>query len=280
MTFHTTSYPSIDPSRSESSTAGKVVLITGGGSGIGPRIAHAFATSGCRKIAIVGRTVASPEKIKQEVEAAHAGVTVHTSTADIGDESAVNRAFESISKALGKIDIVISNTGYLPDTKPIAEADVEEWFKGMIINVKGTLNLAKAFLNYATEKLTSVHVSTGGCHIEPMPANSAYTVSKLAAARLMEYFAFENPQVRVHSIHPGVVKTDMHKKSSEGGLDMEFQFDDIELPASFAAWIVSPEAEFLRGKFVWSNWDVEELKAKKEELQSSQDLTLGLQGWP
>ena len=45
-------------------------------------------------------------------------------------------------------------------------------------------------------------------------------------------------------------------------------------------WIVSPEADFLRGKFVWSNWDVEELKAKKGYFQSSQDLTLGLQGWP
>jgi hypothetical protein len=57
-------------------------------------------------------------------------------------------------------------------------------------------------------------------------------------------------------------------------------YDAVELPASFAVWIVSPEAEFLRGKFVWSNWDVEELKAKKDQLISSQDLTLGLLGWP
>jgi hypothetical protein len=54
----------------------------------------------------------------------------------------------------------------------------------------------------------------------------------------------------------------------------------VELPASFAVWIVSPEAEFLNGKFVWSNWDIEELKAKKEHLLSTDDLTLGLQGWP
>ena len=225
--FHTTSYPGIDPSRPDLSTTGKVVLITGGGSGIGPRIAHAFATSGCTKIAIVGRTVASLEKTKQEIEGAHAGVTVHTATADISDANAVNKAFEGASKALGKIDIVIGNAGYLPDTKPIAQADAEEWFKGMTVNVKGTLNLAKAFLNYAAEKPTFVHVSTGGCHIEPMPANSGYAVSKLAAARLMEYFAFENPQVRVHNIHPGVVLTDMYQKSSEGG--MEFQFDDSKL---------------------------------------------------
>lgn len=57
-------------------------------------------------------------------------------------------------------------------------------------------------------------------------------------------------------------------------------YTSVELPASFAVWIVSTEAEFLRGKFVWSNWDIEELKAKKEHLLSTDDLTLGLQGWP
>ncbi|KAF7550911.1 hypothetical protein G7Z17_g5389 [Cylindrodendrum hubeiense] len=277
-TFHTASYSSIDPSRPDLSTAGKVVLITGGGFIIGPRIAHAFATSGATKIAILGRTVYSLEQTKQEIEAAHAGVTVHTFAADISDEAAVHEAFEDISEALGKIDILISNAGYLPDTKPIAEADVEEWVRGMTINVKGNLILSQAFLKNASDNPTFVHVSTGGCHIAPMPANSAYAVSKMAAARMMEYFAFENPQVRVHIIHPGIVKTDMYKKSSE--CDLEFPFDDIELPASFTVWIVSPEAEFLRGKFVWSNWDVEGLKAKKEHLLSSQDLTLGLQGWP
>ncbi|CAN9325051.1 unnamed protein product [Alternaria alternata] len=277
-TFHRGSYAGIDPSRPELSTSGKVVLITGGGSGIGCRIAHAFAVSGCKKIAILGRTVGSLEKTKKEIEGDHAGVTVHAEIADIADTDAVSKAFEGASKALGKIDIVIGNAGYLPDTKPIAQADTEEWFRGMTINVKGTLNLTKYFLQYAAEKPTFVHVSTGGCHIEPMPANSGYAVSKMAAARLMEYFAFENPHVRIHNIHPGIVQTEMYKKSSEGG--MEFEFDDIELPASFAVWIVSPEAEFLKGKFVWSNWDVEELKAKKEQLKSSQDLTLGLLGWP
>ncbi|OBT95618.1 hypothetical protein VE01_05898 [Pseudogymnoascus verrucosus] len=277
-TFHTSPYSGIDPSRPELSTAGKTIVVTGGGSGIGPRITQAFATSGATKIVILGRTVSSLEKTKKEVEAAHTNVTVYTSVADITDESAVSKAFEGIEKALGKVDILVSNAGYLPDTKPIAECNVEEWFRGMTVNVKGNLILSKAFLKHAAENPIFVHVSTGGCHIPPMPANSAYAVSKMAAARMMEYLAFENPQIRVHIIHPGVIQTEMYKKSSEGGLD--FAFDDIELPASFAVWIVSPEAEFLQGKFVWSNWDIEELKAKKEHLLSTDDLTLGLQGWP
>jgi len=54
----------------------------------------------------------------------------------------------------------------------------------------------------------------------------------------------------------------------------------VELPASFIVWAASPEAEFLKGKFIWANWDVDELKAKKEELLASPQLTFGLLGWP
>ena len=45
----------------------------------------------------------------------------------------------------------------------------------------------------------------------------------------------------------------------------------VELPASFAVWIVSPEAEFLKGKFVWSNWDVEELKKERMLLEKEKE---------
>jgi hypothetical protein len=52
----------------------------------------------------------------------------------------------------------------------------------------------------------------------------------------------------------------------------------VELAASFMVWVSSPEAAFLKGKFVWSNWDVDELISKKEELLSTPALTLGLIG--
>ena len=54
----------------------------------------------------------------------------------------------------------------------------------------------------------------------------------------------------------------------------------VELPASFIVWVSSPEARFLNGKFVWSHWDVEELKAMAKEIESTDKFTLGLLGWP
>lgn len=57
--------------------------------------------------------------------------------------------------------------------------------------------------------------------------------------------------------------------------------DAVELPASYAVWASSPEAAFVKGKFVWVNWDVEELKqviAEKAEDESF--LTLAIHGMP
>ena len=44
-------------------------------------------------------------------------------------------------------------------------------------------------------------------------------------------------------------------------------------------WLASPEAKFLKGKFVWCNWDVDELKRNAKEVESTALLTLGLDGF-
>lgn len=64
---------------------------------------------------------------------------------------------------------------------------------------------------------------------------------------------------------------------------MEYYETDItlvSLPASFNVWLASPEARFLKGKFLWTNWDVDELKARAEELEANTQLSIGLVGWP
>jgi len=53
-----------------------------------------------------------------------------------------------------------------------------------------------------------------------------------------------------------------------------------DLPASFAVWLCSPEARFLKNKFVWANWDVDEMKARANQIQNSPLFTMGLAGWP
>lgn len=54
----------------------------------------------------------------------------------------------------------------------------------------------------------------------------------------------------------------------------------VELPAHFMLWLSCPEASFLRGKLVWANWDVDELKAVGSKLSDSSTMTVGIEGWP
>jgi hypothetical protein len=50
------------------------------------------------------------------------------------------------------------------------------------------------------------------------------------------------------------------------------------LPGNFAVWLASLEAAFLKGKFVWVNWDVDELVARREVIKGSKELELTLKG--
>jgi hypothetical protein len=50
------------------------------------------------------------------------------------------------------------------------------------------------------------------------------------------------------------------------------------LAAHFQVWLAVPDADFLKGKMVWANWDVEELKAKKDEILKGHLLELSLKG--
>ena len=55
----------------------------------------------------------------------------------------------------------------------------------------------------------------------------------------------------------------------------------VELPGNFMVWLSSPEAAFLKGRFVWAKWDVKELQEKKEAFEKDPTLlTVGLLGWP
>lgn len=61
---------------------------------------------------------------------------------------------------------------------------------------------------------------------------------------------------------------------------MMLTFGLDKLPGHFTVWLASEEAAFLRNKYVWVNWDVEELIAKAKHIQESKDLEVYLGGVP
>ncbi|KAI9736308.1 MAG: hypothetical protein M1834_001194 [Cirrosporium novae-zelandiae] len=276
-TKHSDSYASIDPSRPELSAKGKAVVVTGGGSGIGPAIVFAFARAGASDIAVFGRTERTLLATKKAVEGKYPHIHVFAAIADIVDENAVNKAFSDFKAVAGHIDILVSAAGYQPDLLPVKDIPVDEYFRGFEINVKGSLILAQAFCRTAASDAILINISSLATVMSPMPMMSGYNNSKMGALRMFDSFQLENPNFRVHHIHPGVIRTDMAKKTEAAGIIMPY--DNVELPASFAVWIASPEAAFLKGKFVASYWDVGEMKARAKEIEDSDMLTLVLKGW-
>jgi NAD(P)-dependent dehydrogenase (short-subunit alcohol dehydrogenase family) len=155
-------------------------------------------------------------------------------TSDISKAETVDVAFDAILKAFGKIDIVVSNAGYLSAIEPVATADLDDWWTTYETNVKGALHIARAFLRDAKPSSTLLYVTTGMAHMPTLvTGHSGYVTSKLADAKLHEYIAEENPDIHVVLMQPSVLVSDMSQKSGFPGLD------DSKFKTSFLPFLLS-----------------------------------------
>ncbi|KAF3491744.1 uncharacterized protein GIQ15_01261 [Arthroderma uncinatum] len=287
---HSATYAGINPTQPGLSTAGKVVLITGASGGIGQATASSFAASGPRALILLGRRADVLAEIAAIVRDSHAEVTIQTHEAELCDASSVRGVMNKVAAEFGGIDILIHCAGALAPVVPLLEADPATFLDGYKTTVVGSLVAVQAVVlanktvkPIENKPVTFVNLTTAGILFPPFTGMGAYVSSKMAAVKVLQSFAIENPQVRLHNVHPGFLRTAMSAKLSES-IKLPFSFDKISLPADFLVWIVSPEAEFLNNKIVFSCWDVDELKARKNEIvggpPGTGELWIGYQGFP
>lgn len=293
-TYHKGPYPAIDPNRPELSAKGKVVIVTGGGTGIGAETAKYFARAGASRIAILGRREQPLLDTKVAIEAEQPTTEVLAVPTDITDITSVEAAFVQIARN-SKIDILISNAAVMGTKAPIMSQTSADLLSGIITNMQGSFNVATTFLKHATAEPVIIEVNSAAAHLSIGPEFAAYNSAKMATARFFTSLALEHPELAVYSIQPGAIETDISKnagykekrereewewKEGGGAADLLGQHDAVGLPAGFMVWLASPEGRFLKGKYLWANWDVDELKARKEQIEGSNFLELGLLGWP
>ncbi|KAF2171805.1 hypothetical protein M409DRAFT_63377 [Zasmidium cellare ATCC 36951] len=279
---HRSEYPAISPDNPANSVEGRVALITGGGAGIGLTIAEAFLRAHAKAVVLLGRRENILKEAAESLKAKHSNAKVLTFPADVTDAVALDKAFDSTVQQVGPVDIVVANAGYMPKAAPLAEVDLENWWKGFEINIYGTAVLFRAWLPYrskgdGTHKPAFISVNTSVAHLMVLATYSAYAASKSGLATMLAIAQAENPDLHVVSFHPGVVETDMSREIVKG---TGTHLDSPTLPAAFAVWLSSPAAAWLGGKFVWAQWDVDELIERKEEILKDGDLRIGLLGWP
>jgi NAD(P)-dependent dehydrogenase (short-subunit alcohol dehydrogenase family) len=141
---------------------------------------------------------------------------------DITVKAQVDATFDSVHGKFGSIDVLINNAGFVPSgADPVSTLDMNDTWAAFEINVKGSLHVAQAFSRTASETAVVVDTSSVVAVLSPWPGSAGYTSSKLASAKIWEFYAVENPKTRVVSIQPGQIETDMAKK-----IGIEVSFDD------------------------------------------------------
>jgi NAD(P)-dependent dehydrogenase (short-subunit alcohol dehydrogenase family) len=124
-----------------------------------------------------------------------------------------------------------------------------------------------------SETKTIINNSSSGAHAL---LYSAYQPAKLAVTRLTELVAANYNQFGViaMSIHPGRIKTEI-------GMQVPTEFhhmlkDSLGLPSDTVVWLCKERRDWLNGRYVSANWDMEELEAKKEDIAARDVLKFRL----
>lgn len=295
LTYHSTTYKSLSPTRPELSAKGKTILITGGGTGIGAETALYFAQAGASRIALLGRREQPLLDTKASIAHTYPSVEVFVAPTDVTNKKEVDTAFASFAGD-GQIDVLISNAAVIGPQEPVGDVNGEKFLDAIDQNLRGALWVAQAFLRHKANDAVVIETNSSVAHVNFGLGFASYSVAKLAVFRLWDSLGFTNPGLNIFHVQPGVVDTAMNRES--GGIaavghedhgkwiDCLFEKangadeDLVSLPASFYVWLASPESRFLKGKFLWANWDVDELKTRAKEIEAGTELTIGLVGFP
>lgn len=208
--YHHKPYDLISPSRPELSAAGKNVVITGGGTGIGKSIALSFAQAGASSVSILGRRLDRLETAATEIRSiANNETLVICKKADLTNANEVREAISDIAQFVGNISIFVSNAGFFPKVSSVLNYEADDYMEGFKMNVVTTLNALQAFRPHAAPGAVVLNISTSLAHVSPWPGLSGYCVTKGANLKLVDFFAAENPDIHVVNVQPGVVETDL-----------------------------------------------------------------------
>jgi 3-oxoacyl-[acyl-carrier protein] reductase len=187
----------------------KVVMVTGGGRGIGKRLALGFAGEGAG-IVLLARSKVELDLTQLEIQ--HAGGDALRIRADIRHFGEMQAAVERALAYFGQIDVLICSAGVQGPIGPLQEADPELWAASIETNLVGVFNSCRAVLPHMIGRRSGKVIALGGNGTMRARANfSAYAAAKAAMVRLIETLADEVAEcnIQVNCLGPGLTYTHM-----------------------------------------------------------------------
>jgi len=237
-----------------------------------------FAAAGAKAIVLVARSADKLNEVAASVTKSYPNVETLAVPTDISSPESVGSLFEKVKEKFGHADVLINNAGVLKAMGPVKDVDQKGWWDEITLNLRGTFLMTQSFLHQlpTPETPAKIVTLTTGAAYEVFPTMSAYGISKLAVLELMTYVAAENPNVVAVALNPGIVDTEMVV-----GMFKKFALDTPELVGGVGVWLAGWEGvdrRFLGGRFVSVHWDVEDLVARKEEIEKEGLLKMDLKG--
>jgi dehydrogenase/reductase SDR family protein 7B len=189
----------------------KVVIITGGSSGIGKAMAEKFGREGS-KILITGRNKEELAKATEELR--QNGITVQSFQADVSVEEDNRKMAEEAIKHYGTIDVLINNAG-ISMRALFSEVDIAVVKKVMDINFYGVLYATKYCLPEITKKNGSIVGISSIAGFRGLPGRTGYSASKFALNGFLEVLRTELLKTGVHVLTacPGFTASNIRKRS-------------------------------------------------------------------
>jgi len=247
---------------------GQVALVTGGGRGIGERIARELADAGMR-VAVTGRTAEQVEAVARDI----GGLAL---VGDVSDQGTVEEWVERTEAELGPIDFLAANAGRAPSSDgPSWEQPVDDWWNTFEVNVLGVHLSCRAVIPRMLERAAGRIVITGsGASYLPGSSSNAYGASKAAVGRYGETLANElEGKIPVFVISPGLVKTEM---TSSFGDDLPWT--PPELAPALVRVLASGRADSLAGRYIHAEHDdIEDLISRSDEIREGDLNAIRLQ---
>jgi NAD(P)-dependent dehydrogenase (short-subunit alcohol dehydrogenase family) len=238
--------------------AGKVAVITGGGSGIGQATALLFAREGAR-IAVVDRDEAGAGETAAQIAAA--GGRALAQTGDVGEPGFADRVVGTVLARFGRIDVLVAAAGFSCGGTVTTTAP-EDWDAVFRANVGGAFLFAKAVIPVMQRQGSGAIVTFASqLALAGGRGNSAYIAAKGAILSLTRTMALDYAAdgIRVNAVAPGAIDTPMLRRSFARHAEPEpireasrnrhamKRFGVADEVANAVLYLASDEASFVTG---------------------------------
>lgn len=198
---------------------GKVVWITGGGSGIGKALALAFAKEGAA-VAVSGRREDRLQEVVDEIAAqGGSGVAVRC---DVTDEASVAEAVQKVVRALGGLDVAVANAGFSVAGR-VEKLSAADWRRQLDVNVIGVAMTARYAIPHLRQRNGRLVLIGSVSSMLVAPGFGAYSASKYAVRAIGQALSAElhGSGVTCTTIHPGYIESEIAQVDNQGRFDAQ-----------------------------------------------------------